>query len=319
MIVLRTLLISVVLLITACGGENRPTISENSSDAESKKALVVTSNYPLYFFASRIADGVEGAPDIVFPEVEGDPSSWVPSAGQIQLLQSADIVLLNGAGAEPWLDLITIDRRSLIDTSENVEDPLIPIEDSIQHQHGPEGEHSHPGAAFTTWLDPQLAIVQAQSVTNALIGLVPSGESSFRDNMAKLEQELAQLDSRLTEVFEQLNGRPVLFSHPVYQYLQRRYNVNGKSVHWEPNEEPSTPDWIELHLLLATHPAAIMIWEDEPLASTSRRLSELAITSVAFNSVANKPDAGDYFSTMRDNVERLQSGVSVSESSRPRR
>ncbi len=306
MIFLRTLLISVVLLVMACGGENRPTSSEDSSETESRKMLVVTSNYPLYFFASRIADGVESAPDIVFPEIEGDPASWVPSAGQIQLLQLADIVLLNGAGAEPWLNLITIDRRSLINTSENIADLLIPIEDSIQHQHGPEGEHSHRDTAFTTWLDPQLAIVQAQSVTNALIGLAPSGESSFRDNMAKLEQELAQLDSRLADVFEQLSGRPVLFSHPVYQYLQRRYDVNGKSVHWEPNEEPSTPDWIELQQLLATHPAAIMIWEDEPLASTSRRLSELAITSVTFSTVANKPGVGDYLGSMRENAERLK-------------
>jgi zinc transport system substrate-binding protein len=296
-------------LVTACGGENRPAISEDSSDAESKEALVVTSNYPLYFFASRIADGVEGAPDILFPEIEGDPASWVPSAEQIQLLQSADVVLLNGAGAEPWLDLITIDRRSLIDTSENIADLLIPIEDSIQHQHGPDGDHSHQDTAFTTWLDPQLAIVQAQSVTNALVQLAPSGDMGFRDNMAKLEKELMQLDSRLAEVFEQLNDRPVLFSHPVYQYLQRRYDINGHSVHWEPEQQPTTAAWIAMQQVMATHPATIMIWEDEPVTSTVQRLSDAGVISVHFHTAANKSEQGDYLSMMRENANRLESAL----------
>ena len=307
MIILRSLLISVVLLIAACNSEERPAGSDDAAATKPESAVAVTSNYPLYFFAGRITQGVDVAPEIVFPDIDGDPASWVPSAAQIQLLQSADVVILNGAGAEPWLDLITIDRRRLVDTSENIADRLIPLDDSVQHQHGPEGEHSHQGTAFTTWLDPQLAIAQAQSVTNALIQLAPLGETGFRDNMAKLEQELMQLDSQIAEVFELFDGRPVLFSHPVYQYLQRRYDINGQSVHWEPNEKPTTADWIELQQLLATHPAAIMIWEAEPLASTSRRLSELAIKSIAFNTAANMPDAGDYLSTMRDNAERLES------------
>ena len=307
MIILRSLLISVALLVAACNSEERPAGSDDAAAIETEGAVVVTSNYPLYFFAGRITEGVDVAPEIVFPDIDGDPASWVPSAAQIQLLQSADVVILNGAGAEPWLDLITIDRRRLVDTSENIADRLIPLDDSVQHQHGPEGEHSHQGTAFTTWLDPQLAIAQAQSVTNALIQLAPSGETGFRDNMAKLEEELMQLDSLLAEAFAELDGRPVLFSHPVYQYLQRRYDINGQSVHWEPDQEPTTQAWIAMQQIIAAHPATIMIWEDEPLATTAKRLSDFGINSIAFNTAANMPDAGDYLSTMRDNAERLES------------
>ena len=146
---------------------------------------------------------------------------------------------------------------------------------------------------------------QAQSVTNALIELAPSGESDFRDNMAKLEHELKQLDSQLAEVFEQLDGRPVFFSHPVFQYLQQHYGINGQSVHWEPEQEPTTSAWIAMQQIAATHSARIMIWEDEPLISTVQRLSDLGITSVHFNTVANRPDQGDYLSVMRANVERI--------------
>ncbi len=309
MIFLRAILLGVVLLTAACGGEDRPTISEDPSATESKNALVVTSNYPLYFFASRIAEGVDVAPEIVFPDIEGDPALWIPGAGQIQLLQSADAVIINGAGAESWLNLISIDRQSLVDTSADIADRLIALDESVLHQHGPEGEHSHQGTAFTTWLDPQLAIAQAKSVTNALIQLAPSGETGFRDNMAKLEQELMQLDSRLAEVFEKLGSRPVLFSHPVYQYLQHHYGINGRSVHWEPEQEPTTSAWIAMQQITTTHSATIMIWEDEPLTSTAQRLSNAGVASVYFHTVANRPDQGDYLSAMRANIERIASAL----------
>jgi zinc transport system substrate-binding protein len=220
-------------------------------------------------------------------------------------LQSADLILLNGAGAESWPNLITLDRRRFVDTSAVVVDKLIPLDDSVQHQHGPEGEHSHQGTAFTTWLDPQIAIAQARVLANSLIDLAPTAESQFRDNLAKLEQELTELDARLAEVLAQLDGRPVLFSHPVYQYLERRYGINGESVHWEPDEAPSTADWIALQQILVTHPATIMVWEHEPLEETKNGLAKSGIMSVPFQTVANVPDEGDFFSVMRDNVEGL--------------
>ena len=202
--ILRCCVLVLLSLIAACDSEEQVVTIDNP--------LVVASNYPLYFFANFIANGVDYSPDIVFPDIDGDPAMWVPDAAQIQQLQSAEFVLLNGAGAESWLKLITIDRQRLVDTSAKITDRLIPLEASVLHQHGPEGEHSHQGTAFTTWLDPQLAIAQAQSVTDELIRIAPSGETGFRDNMAKLEQELTQLDSRLAAAFTKLDGRPVLFS-----------------------------------------------------------------------------------------------------------
>jgi zinc transport system substrate-binding protein len=299
----RFLLISVFALLISCDRQDAQigdaTVMPNGS-------IVVTSNYPLYFFASRIVEGVANAPVIVLPKIDGDPAFWTPNVEQVLVLQSADAIILNGAGAEPWLNLISIDRRRLVDTSVNIVDRLIPLLGSPLHQHGPEGEHSHQGTAFTTWLDPQLAITQAESITDALIEIAPSGEPGFRANMANIKSDLVELDANLAEAFSPLDGRPVLFSHPVYQYLQRRYKVNGLSVHWEPDAEPSTPDWIALQQLRPAHRASVMIWENQPLASTATRLSDAGITSVSFRTLANRPDQGDYLSEMRANAERMK-------------
>ena len=309
MIFLRTLFIAVVLLTAGCDREEHRAGGATAVVLSPENVLIVTSNYPLYFFASRIAASVDDAPGIILPDIHGDPAFWIPSAEQIQLLQSADKVLLNGAGAESWLNLVTIDRRLLIDTSLNIADQLIPLDDSVQHQHGPQGEHSHQGDAFTIWLDPRLAVAQAHAVTDALIEFAPTAEYQFRNNMAKLEQELMALDAQVAEVMAKLEGRPVLFSHPVYQYLQRRHNINGRSLHWEPDQEPGTSAWIALQQTLATHPATIMIWEDLPLQTTNHKLAEAGILSVPFHTAANRPAEGDYLDVMRANVERIAAAL----------
>jgi zinc transport system substrate-binding protein len=307
--ILRPLLMSAVLLVAACGGAGQQAASAGAAAQESADKLVLTSNYPTYFYASRIVDGVTGAPEIVLPIIDGDPVFWIPNAQQIQQLQSADIVLLNGAGAEPWLDLISLDRRRLIDTSSGITERLIPLQDSVLHQHGPEGEHSHRGTAFTTWLDPQLAVAQAEAVTDALVALAPTDEAQFRENMATLKQDFMAVDARLADVLAKLNSRPVLFSHPVYQYLQRRYGINGESLHWEPDEEPGTTAWIGMHQIRTTHSSTIMIWEDEPLVSTAQRLADAGITSVAFHTLANRPKQGDLLTAMFENAARLESAL----------
>ena len=99
--------------------------------------------------------------------------------------------------------------------------------------------------------------------------------------------------------------RPLVGSHPVYQYLARRYSLNLLSVHWEPDELPSEQAMRELRELLETHPAKWMLWEGEPLAETVRALAELGIESVVFDPCGNVPDAGDYLSVMRRNAANL--------------
>jgi len=264
---------------------------------------IYTVNYPLAYMAERI--GGEHA-SVIFPApADVDPAFWRPGPEDILAYQGADLILLNGAGYAKWLALASLPSAGMVDTSVAFSDQLIAVAANVRHKHGPEGGHSHGDVAFTTWLDPNLAIAQAHVVTNELIELAPTSEKLFRDNLANLQQDLMQLDSQLAKAVARLDGKPVLFSHPVYQYLQRRYGINGESVHWEPGEEPTTSDWIALQRILVTHPVTIMIWEDAPMSSTAERLSNASIAIVPFRTASNRPEEGDYFGVMRDNVERL--------------
>ena len=173
------------------------------------------------------------------------------------------------------------------------------------HQHGPQGKHSHQGTAFTTWLDQVLAIEQARAVKQGLSELLPDRADLFQANFESLESRLRELDRSLAVTFANFGDRPIVFSHPVYQYLQQRYGINGRSLHWEPDVEPGTRDWIELGNLLREHPAQLMIWEAPPLAGVRDRLLQMGIYSVVFSPVANTPENGDYGLVMEKNLQRL--------------
>ena len=297
----------IVLLLAACGEtEHAQSGNAETTYGTGARPLLVASNYPLFYFASQIAGDSEDVPQIVLPEIEGDSAFWAPSAEQIQVMQSADLVLLNGAGYESWLDWVTLDRDRLLDTSAGFTDKLIELRDMPTHQHGPAGKHAHPEIAFTTWLDPRLAVEQAEAIAAALESLAPDQAERFRNNLSALQSRLMDLDRELAGAFAAPGDQPILFSHPVYQYLQRRYDLNGVSLHWEPDAEPSASAWIELRKILQQHPAVIMLWEDEPLTSTAARLSELGVQSLVFRTASNRPEQGDYFDVFGGNAERLR-------------
>jgi zinc transport system substrate-binding protein len=296
----RNILILLVLSLAACG-EQKAT-DNGDLIAERGRPVIVASNYPLYFFASELAGD---SAEVILPDIEGGPANWKPGSADINLLQSADLIVLNGAGYESWLDWVTLPKGRLLDSSAGFADRLLPLREETVHQHGPAGEHSHEGLAFTVWLDPELAALQATAIEQAIARLAPENADHYRGRLAALQQRLAALDEEFLRAFGQVGGQPLVFSHPVYQYLEARYRLNGISVHWEPGEEPGTHAMLDFMESLRTHPAQLMVWEDEPLASSEEQLLQLGVRSVSFHTAANRGQNGDFFAVMEANIERL--------------
>jgi len=148
------------------------------------RLVVYTVNYPLQYFAQRIAGD---RAKVVFPAPPNvDPAFWQPDAQTVVAYQGADLILLNGAGYAQWIDRVTLPRRRLVNTSAGFRERYLRVDDAITHSHGPAREHSHSGTAFTTWLDFSLAAEQARSISKALTSLRP-GLSSH--SARKIETE----------------------------------------------------------------------------------------------------------------------------------
>lgn len=284
-------------IIAGCSSE-----VEKKAEPGTEALVVYTVNYPLAYFAERIAgDAVE----VVFPEIEGDPAFWQPTSDQIGAYQSADLILLNGASYAKWVPKVSLPISKLVDTSASFASQFVPLDEQISHSHGPGGKHEHGDVAFTTWLDPILAIAQAQAVLDALIRLLPEESDPFLRRFEILENELSELDRQLASMAVAGTSTPLLFSHPVYQYLTHRYHLNGRSVHWEPEEEPSPEQWAAFEQLQIKSPVQWMVWEGTPNSATVERLSDAGVESLIFDPCGNRPAEGDYLSVMQQNAIEL--------------
>ena len=226
------------------------------------KLTVYTVNYPLQYFAERIGGERIEAHFPAPPDV--DPAFWMPDIDTIAAYQKADLIVLNGANYAKWVSRIALPRLRTVDTSAAFSDQLITEKGNVTHSHGPGGEHSHSGMPFTTWLDFNQAIKQAQAILEALQRKRPDDSGYFAGNFTTLKNELQVLDAEMLSLFKGDVDRQFMASHPVYQYLARRYRLSVGAMSWEPEEFPGQEQWQRFSQMLQQHPARWMLWDAMP-------------------------------------------------------
>jgi zinc transport system substrate-binding protein len=297
-----------LLSLSACSvARDEPT---QQADDRVRPLSVYVVNDPLAYFATRIGgDHVE----VAFPAPRDvDPAFWLPSPEVIGRYQAADLILENGAGYARWTQQATLPRASRVDTGAGFRDRWIRDQTGqtgLTHVHGTGAEHSHGSVAFTTWLDPSLATLHARAIAQAFERARPAAADDFRAGLAALEGDLVRLDRRLAAAFAPFSGQPLLFSHPVYQYLARRYDLAAQSLHWEPGARPSPADWREFEEMLVAFPARMLLWEGEPHPEVESRLRSLGVRSLVFAPGGNRPRSSDWLGLMHSNAERLEAAA----------
>ena len=173
------------------------------------------------------------------------------------------------------------------------------------HSHGPEGEHSHGGTAFTLWLDMEQAAVMAAETARALTGLLPDQAEEIARRADALAADLAGLDAAFRDAVASNPQRSVLASHPIYQYFSRAYLPRLEAVLWEPDVHPDPRAWSELDDMLAAAGADLMIWEGEPVEASRADMEERGLAWTVVDPCFSPPEAGDFLTVMEENAARL--------------
>lgn len=295
-----------VAAATTSGCSEKESPATNKADSSDSNALpsVYVVNYPLRYFAEQIG-GPEVRVSFLAP-ADGDPAFWKPAPEQVAAYQTADLILLNGASYAKWVPKVSLPASRMVDTSASFADRYIDLEGEVTHSHGPEGEHQHGTVAFTTWLDMTLALEQARAVKDAFAKRWPEHKTRFEERFRRMEQDLRALDAAIEAIVAAVPDRLVVFSHPVYQYFERRYGAKGKSVHWEPDQMPDEAMWTDFEQFLSKHPTTWMLWEGEPDPKIVAKLKEFGVESVVVDPCGNVPDEGDFLSVMHQNVAALR-------------
>ncbi len=267
------------------------------------KVNVVAVNYPLHYFAERIATDSFSIDYLVAPEV--DPAFWEPDDKALVAFQKADIVIRNGADYAKWMQVVTLPSTTMVDTSRAFSDRLIKVEGGA-HSHGDGAVHSHAGVAFTTWIDFSQAAMQAEAIAKRMTRYAPAEAKQIAENLAALKADLGELDQKMKSLAEKLRDRSFAVSHPIYQYWSRAYGIKIDALEWEPDMKLGEKEIADLKAVIAKSNPQWMIWEGTPGDENVKALAQLGLSSLVFSPAANRPDEGDWLEVMHQNIKNLE-------------
>lgn len=292
---------------------------DNEDLTNTDKPKLVTTTFPTYDFASRIAG------DLFDVEILGGEGhgvhGWEPSTKDISKLNQADVFVYNGAGLEPWVDKVlnSLENEDLVvvNASEGID--LIQghhheahSEEGHDHEgHGEEG-HDHEHGDPHIWTSPINAKIMAENIANGLIRYNQEQKTSYEQNLTELNEELDQLDREYKEGLKDLKCRDIIVSHEAFGYMCKDYNLNQigiESINSESEPDPKTMAKITDFIQAKNIPAIFVeTLEDTKVAETIA--NEAGVEVKTLNPLEGRTkeemESGeDYFSLMRQNLKTL--------------
>lgn len=195
---------------------------------------VLATFYPLYDFATNVA-GDKASVSILVPGAV-DIHSFEPTPSDMEKVATADLLIINGAGLEPWVPqlLAAIDRPNLrvVDTSQGV--TLLPVPSEFQRQ----GRIIDPHI----WLDPARAGQQVENIAQAFMSADPTNAAYYRANADAYEAKLGALDAEIAREVVAVKTRYFVTFHEAFAYFADHYNLTQIPIQGPFQEEPTPSD-----------------------------------------------------------------------------
>ncbi len=299
--------VSALAFVTSCTPK---TEARRPQPPVEKPPVIYTTTYPMKYFAERIGRGKVR----VHCPVPANPEAFLRTISPeiIKSYQEADLIVMNGAGYENWIEVVCLPESRIVNTARPFENEFLELE-TVTHTHGEGGLHTHRGTDGHTWLDPVYAGIQAEEIRKAMVRHFPAHAAEFEEGFASLARDLAELDRAFADLSKQYDGCPILASHPSYNYLARRYdwNVVTLGTGLSGTEMPDDRALAEIVRVLRLRPARYILWETAPAKAVAERIEEaLGLRSVEFSSCRelseeDQRDGLDYLGVMRRNAVNI--------------
>ena len=178
---------------------------------------------------------------------------------------------------------------------------------SRSHAHPPDDNHEHEhdhhaGRDPHIWLSPELVMVQAENIYNALAAAFPESKKHFQDNYISFTKELQELDEEIRDIFSQMNpGTKFMVFHPAWGYFAKAYDLVQMPVEME-GKEPRAADL--KHLIDTARDENIKVVFVSP--QFSKRSAQVIAESIGGETVSIDPLAEDWKQNMRKMVDKFR-------------
>ena len=277
-------------------------ISSPVTSINERKIIVIASFYPLYEFTKNVGgDKVEVSQLIPFGI---EPHDWEPTVKDLQKLQQADLVVINGVGFENWIhDFESIESNAIIvDTSNGISI----IEEFDEHDdHGSFGDPH-------IWLNPVMAQKQVENIAHALIAIDPTNKDYYNNNANSYIEKLNVLDKKITKELSMCEKKDFIAFHEAFTYFADQYGLNQHTIleSIDPHTEP-TSKTLENVIKLAKNLDLDVVFTEE---AVDVRTSEVIAKEIGGRVLVLSPieignENTDYIEKMEQNLLHLKEAL----------
>ncbi|MBW6472958.1 MAG: metal ABC transporter substrate-binding protein [Anaerolineaceae bacterium] len=245
-----------------------------------------------------------------------DPHSFEPTPKDVARINDSDILFVNGAGFEAWLE----------DIIENIPEELVVVEASaglqsravVEEEYADEDEHDNEIDPHF-WLDPTLVITYAENIRDGLIVIDPAGEEIYTSNTEEYIQQLKDLDVYIQEKISVIPVERRLFvtNHESFGYFADRYGfkIVGTIIHSvSSGSAPSAQQMAELVDQMRATGAIAIFMETGSNPQLAEQLSTETGIKVVYDLYTHSiseagGNAPSYIDLMKYNVEQMVSAL----------
>ena len=267
---------------------------------------VLATTYPIYVAAQNIlGDDTTVALTRLDGAASGCLHDYQMSPADRRAVEEAQLILMNGAGAETFLHGI-VDETKCVDTSAGIH-LLCSTHD---HDHGEE-KHHHEEYNEHFWLSPSRYKQQVQTVLSALCALNPEMAAVYTANAAdyisRMDGILFMMDT-YTAAFE---GRPCVLFHDSMAYLAADLGLDVKlTLSVEGESGLSAADLQQVEQLAGQHADLVLLYDTQ----YAQRYDGLRGTPLSLDiAVQGEGQPDDWLTAMEYNVDQMMKILEVYE------
>lgn len=274
--------------------------------AKNLKPSIATSTFSLYDISKNIVKDTANVFKILPDGV--DAHSYEPSPKQVVNLYNSDLIILSGAGLEPWIEGFDF-KNKLLDMSLHV-DLITPILDEMPK------EDTHENSAIDPhyWLDIKNMIVATEYITYELIKMYPKNKELYTNNKNIYINKLRKLDKDYKEKLSTCRIDTIVVNHNAFSYLSRNYNFKVESLNGlSPDSQANAKTMIKLVKHIKEHKLKTIFFEnfasDKTIKSIANEVKiNVDVLSTLGNITAEQKELS-YEDMMRENLSKLSKAL----------
>jgi len=143
-----------------------------------------------------------------------DPHAYEPTPGDAAKLADCNVLILNGAGLESFLDPLLANTKGQM---------VITASAGLEPRPDPSGEHPEGDPHF--WLDPNNVFKYVENIRDGLSQVDPGGATTYAANAAAYLEQLKVLDQWIIQQVAaiQPDRRLLVTNHESLGYFAQRY------------------------------------------------------------------------------------------------